>query len=267
MSVDAKARRWPSASRRRFDISNRTVLVTGGTRGIGLALTRLLLEAGAARAIVVGRDTTRLARLEAEGAGRIIALRADLSDPREVDRVVAAVPELGADLSLLVNNAATQLLTDFTTEDAAGLISALRSEIAVNLTAVIALTVGLLPLLARQPSAAIVNVTSGLALAPKKSSPVYCATRAGVRSFTRAVRYQCNDRLPHVRIVEAAPPLVDTDMTRGRGRGKISPEACAAEMVAGLEAGKSEVYVGRSKLLRAVMRASPALGQRLVRDG
>jgi uncharacterized oxidoreductase len=129
------------------------------------------------------------------------------------------------------------------------------------------LSAGLLPLLARQPSAAILNITSGLALAPKKSSPVYCATKAGLRSFTRALRYQCEDALPHVHVVEALPPLVDTAMTHGRGRGKISPEACAAEIVAGLKAGRREIHVGKAKLLRAVIRLSPALGYRIMRDG
>jgi uncharacterized oxidoreductase len=70
----------------------------------------------------------------------------------------------------------------------------------------------------------IVNVTSGLALAPKQSAPVYCAAKAGLRSFTKSLRYQERARAPHVRVVEVLPPLVDTDMTRGRGRGKMSRE-------------------------------------------
>lgn len=214
----------------RFDIGGRTALVTGGTRGIGLAITRLLLREAAARVIVVGRDAGRLAKLETEGAGRIAVLRAELSETTEVERLLAVLPQLAPELSLVINNAATQALTDFTGSEPLTLLPALRAEIATNFTGVIALSVGLLPLLARQHSAALVNVTSGLALAPKKSSPVYCATKAGVRSFTRALRYQCEDKLPHVRVVEALPPLVDTDMTRGRGRGKMSPEACAAQV-------------------------------------
>jgi uncharacterized oxidoreductase len=73
--------------------------------------------------------------------------------------------------------------------------------------------------------------------------------------------------LPHVRVAEALPPLVDTDMTRGRGRRKISAEACAAEILSGLKAGRPEIHVGKAKLLAAIMRASPALGYRIMRDG
>jgi uncharacterized oxidoreductase len=248
-------------------LSGRTALVTGGTSGIGLALTRRLLEEDVAQVVVVGRDAAKLAAIAADLGERVVPLRADLSDTGDVDRLLAELPTRAPDLSLLVNNAGTQLLTDFSREDPQGLLPALRAEISVNFTGVIALSVGLLPLLAGRPSAAVLNVTSGLALAPKRSAPVYCATKAGVRSFTRALRYQCEDTLPHVRVIEALPPLVDTDMTRGRGSSKISPERCAAEIVAGLAAGRKEIYVGRSRLLRTVMRSSPALGHRIMRNG
>jgi uncharacterized oxidoreductase len=138
---------------------------------------------------------------------------------------------------------------------------------AVNFSSPIQLTVALVPLLLEQPEAMIVNITSGLALAPKQSSPVYCAAKAGLRSFTKALRYQAKARAQHVRIVEALPPLVDTDMTRGRGRGKISPDACAAEIIAGMEAGREAIYVGKAKLLRAIHGLSPSAADRLMRDG
>jgi uncharacterized oxidoreductase len=251
----------------RFVIKGRTALVTGGSAGIGQSLTRQLLAEGAARVLVVGRDAARLRAIETEGGGKVEGLMADLGDQWEVDQLLADLPALAPELSLLFNNAGSQRLMDFTHAKAREHLSAARAEIAVNFTGVVALSVGLLPLLARQPSAAIVNVTSGLALAPKKSSPVYCATKAGIRSFTRALRYQCEDRMPHVHVVEAVPPLVDTAMTQGRGRGKISPDACAAQIIAGLRAGRVEILVGKSRLLHIVMRASPALGHRLMRDG
>lgn len=250
----------------RFSISGRTALVTGGSAGIGLAITRLLIDQGCMRVLVVGRNGATLASIAAESE-RVTTLGADLSDSADIDMLLDRLPRLAPDLSLLVNNAGSQLLTDFCSATPTDALPALRAEIGVNLSAAVMLSVGLLPLLSRQPSAAIVNVTSGLALTPKKSSPVYCATKAGLRSFTRALRYQCEDRLPHVHVVEALPPLVDTRMTRGRGSAKISAEVCAAKILAGLKAGKTEIYVGKSKLLRAIMRLSPALGQRIVRDG
>jgi uncharacterized oxidoreductase len=227
----------------------------------------LLIGEGAGRVIVVGRNEATFEEIRREAAGAVEIVRADLSESAATDRLVAEIQARAPDLSVLINNAGTQLLTDFTSGDPASLLPALRSEIAVNFGGVVALSVGLLPLLGRQGSAAIVNITSGLALAPKKSSPVYCATKAGARSFTRALRYQCEDRLPGVRVVEALPPLVDTPMTQGRGRGKISPRECAAQILAGLKAGDREIYVGKAKLLRAILRLSPALGYRIMRNG
>ena len=250
-----------------FDLHGRTALVTGGASGIGLALTRALARAGADRVVVVGRDPARLAAVAAELPGVVTTLRADLAAPDEVERLVAVLRADVPSLSLVVNNAGTQQLTDFTAADPLALLPALRAEIATNLTGVVALSVGLLPVLGARPSAAVVNVTSGLALAPKRSAPVYCATKAAVRSFTRALRYQCEARLPSVRVVEALPPLVDTAMTAGRGRGKLSAEACAAEILAGLRAGRDEVYVGKTRVLRAVQRWAPSLAYRLMRDG
>lgn len=220
-----------------------------------------------ARVLVVARDEARLAALGLDLGDRIVPICADLSDTADVDALLVRLAAVAPDLSLVINNAGTQLLMDFTSEGAAALLPAIRTEVATNFTSVVALSAGLLPLLAQQPSAAIVNVTSGLALAPKKSAPVYCAAKAGLRAFTRSLRYQCEDQLSHVRIIEALPPLVDTAMTQGRGRGKMTPESCAAEIIAGVRAGRSEIYVGKSKLLRSIKRLSPALGYRIMREG
>ena len=109
---------------------------------------------------------------------------------------------------VVVNNAAVQTLSDFLAGEAGERQAALRAEISLNFDAVVALSAGLLGHLRKHPAPAVVNVTSGLALAPKSSSPVYCATKAAVRSFTKALRYQCEDRAPHVQVVEAVMPLV-----------------------------------------------------------
>lgn len=250
-----------------FALTGCTALVTGGTSGIGLALTHALVEAGARRVLVVGRDPARLAAVAAARLDVVTPYRADLTAPADVERLLRDVPTAAPDLSLVVNNAGTQRRTDFMREDALAVLPALRAEIAANLTGVVALSIGLLPLLARQPAAALVNVTSGLALAPKRSAPVYCATKAAVRSFTRALRYQCEDGGLALRVIEALPPLVDTPMTAGRGRGKLSAERCAAEILAGVCRGATEIPVGRTRVLQLLQRLSPTLAYRLMRDG
>ncbi|MGW1281257.1 SDR family oxidoreductase [Streptomyces tsukubensis] len=247
-------------------LSGRTVLVTGGTRGIGLALTRRLVGLGA-RVVAVGRDPDGLAGLTAAFGDRVSAEALDLSDHSAVDAFTDGLPDRHPELSVVVNNAGVQNLTDFLTGDPADLRPVLRRELAVNLDAVITLSTGLLPHLRGLPSAAIVNISSGLAVAPKPSAPVYCAAKSAVRTFTRALRYQCEDTAPGIRVMDAILPLVDTDMTAGRGRGKISPDETARAVLAGMERERSEIYVGKAGLLPALMRIAPSVGYRALRHG
>lgn len=250
----------------RFSLAGQTVLLTGPGRGIGRALLEELVARGAKRIIAVGRDLTTLEELH---AAYPVAqpYAADLAKSEQRDALVSFIKTSAPDLSVVIHNAGTQLLTDLVDPECDRHQAALADEMAVNFSGPIELSVALLSLLIGQPSAMIVNVTSGLALAPKQSSPVYCATKAGLRSFTKALRYQAQARAPHVRIVEALPPLVDTGMTKGRGRGKISPEVCAAQIIVGMEAGRDTIYVGKAKLLRAIQGVSPSLADRLMRNG
>lgn len=247
-----------------MNLHGRTALITGAARGIGRELTRQLVAAGCA-VVAVGRDPAALAELEAEHVGLVTPWPADLGRAADVDRLVRELPTRYPQLTLIINNAGIQVQADVMADEPTALTLAFRHEIAVNLDAVVALSIGLLPHLARQPSAAIVNVTSGLALTPKASAPVYCATKAGVRSFTRALRYQCEDAHLPVRVIDAVMALVDTDMTRGRGGRKISAAQAAGEVLAGLQAERDEIYVGRAKLLALLLRIAPGVAERMMR--
>jgi uncharacterized oxidoreductase len=197
-------------------------------------------------------------------------LPADLADATDRERLLRTVAEHYPKVSLLVNNAGVQHLADHLAPRSTAHTAAQRAraaeELALNIGAVVDLTLGLLPVLRQAPESAVVFVSSGLALAPKKSAPVYCASKAFVHGFAKALRYQCEDSAPHLKIVEVLPPLVDTPMTAGRGRGKISPAQVASETLAGLAAGRREINVGKTKLLRAVQRLSPALADRILRN-
>ena len=122
----------------------------------------------------------------------------------------------------------------------------------------------LLPDLAREQSAQVVFVTSGLALAPNHSSPVYCSSKAALRSFAKSLRAQVQKAGWPVLIQVGLPPLVDTDMTRGRGKGKISAAAAASQILDGVTKGRAEIDVGATALLRLILRLSPALGGRIM---
>jgi uncharacterized oxidoreductase len=108
----------------------------------------------------------------------------------------------------------------------------------------------------------IVNVTSGLALAPSTASAIYCATKAAMRSYTQSLRAQMKGSRVHV--LEALPPVVDTAMTAHMTKSKMTPEACAAQIIAGMERGAPQVNVGMVKLLAAVHAVSPAFARRFM---
>jgi uncharacterized oxidoreductase len=244
-----------------MQLNGKRVLVTGATSGIGEALVRRLTADGAT-VIAVGRDAERLRRVESELPG-VSTFRADLARCDARLALAASVVDLGG-VDVLINNAGTQTEVDALKPPE---WRDLAREFEVNLAAPIHLIHLLLPSLVAHGSvtdaSVIVNVTSGLALAPKAASAPYCATKAGLRSYTKALRWQI--RMQHVRVVEALPPLVETPMTAGRNEGAISASDCAAQLVDGLTTEREEIYIGRTKLLRAVMRIAPAIGERRMR--
>jgi uncharacterized oxidoreductase len=238
-----------------MQIKGKTILVTGGTDGIGLQLIRQLKAKGAT-VITTGRTATRVASTAAEGFDVIAA---DMSAQAGVDTVLAAIAGRGIDI--VVNNAGSGSDHDFR-ETAAIDLSDNDRCIFLNLNAPIHLITQLMPMLKSRPEAMIVNVTSGLAIAPRAGGPIYCATKAGLRSYTQALRAQLKETNIHV--VEALPPVVDTKMTAGRGSNKMSAADCAAAFVRGMEANATDINVGQVKLLKFVYSLSPAIARKIM---
>lgn len=238
-----------------MDVNGKAVLLTGGSAGIGREIARQLKDKGG-HVLLTGRDPARLAAMQAEG---FETLAADLSSAAGVDALVAALGERPVDI--LINNAGQ--LTDHDFRKGAPDADAADEGIYANLTAPIRLITALVPRLRDRPQAAIVNVTSGLAIAPAARQPVYCATKAGLRSYTLALREQL--KRTNVQVIEALPPVVDTQMNDGNPMKKMPPQECARQIIAALEKGHDEANVGTVKLLRAVYSLSPALARSVMR--
>jgi uncharacterized oxidoreductase len=239
-------------------LTKRKILVTGATTGIGAAMTDQLLAMGC-HVIACGRRETALAALSKRPG--VTALRTDLRDEADVRRLAERVREEHPDLSVLINNAGIQHEVRIVGSDLGRILAYSEEENRVNYQSPVALTLMLLDVLARQPSAAVVNVTSPLAMAPKRSSPFYGASKASLRTFTKSLRYQLRQDHPHVAVIEVQPPLVDTEMTRGRGRGKITPEQAAAGILRGIESGRLEIHVGKAKLMYGLSRWLPSVAE------
>lgn len=237
-----------------MELKNRAILVTGGTSGIGLELVQQLWERGNELA-VLGRAQHKLDDLEKRFAG-VKTYRCDLSNRQQVEAAMDEIAAAHPNLSVLINNAAVQLEPTFISEDFD--YDGIGYEITTNLTAplwIISLLLG--GTLLSQSEALVVNVSSGLALAPKKASAVYCATKAALHSVSRSLRYQLEGT--PVRVCEAIMPLVDTPMTEGRGRGKMSAQLAVECLISGAERGRDEVYIGITRALPLLMRLAPGL--------
>lgn len=248
-----------------MQIDKKWALVTGGSTGIGKEVALQLAAAGA-NVVIVARNREPAEAVIAHYPERIFFLRADLSCPDDQDRLVNEIKQRFPELAILVNNAGIQVNMPAVAMGDAGLMTAFRGEISVNLMAPIALSFGLMPLLANQDEAVIVNVSSGLGIAPKRTAPVYCASKAGLQTLSRALRYRCEDAAPTIRVMDVVMALVDTAMTSERGGQKMSGQAAAQAIVNGIKKKRDEVWVGKTRLLRIINRLSPALAHRLLRN-
>lgn len=236
-----------------MQLSGKTALVTGGTDGIGLEISRLLSAKGAS-VIVCGRREDYLVSARAEG---LETIKADLSNAGGCTDFIEALGN--RPLDILINNAG--MGGNFGPGDPLDLALTDRA-IFLNLNAPMHLIGHLLPRLLERPEAAIVNVTSGLAIAPRSGGPVYCASKAGLRSFTQALRH--NLRNTRVHVIEALPPVVETAMTAARQQKKMPAAECAAQIVDAIESNKTEANVGIVKMLQMLHSISPALARRIM---
>jgi uncharacterized oxidoreductase len=168
---------------------DRIVLVTGGNSGIGRAFVERFVAEGAS-VVACGRNETTLQALKAAHPS-VEARRCDVTSISEVDALAEFLSRRYGRLDVLVNNAGVMEQVNMLAGDVDA--AAITREIAINLTAPILLVRRCLPLLQHGRRPLIVMVTSGYALLPARRAPTYSATKAGLRAFTQALRYQLQD--------------------------------------------------------------------------
>ncbi|MCG7923246.1 MAG: SDR family NAD(P)-dependent oxidoreductase [Candidatus Thiodiazotropha lotti] len=238
---------------------NKTALITGGTSGIGYHMVRFLSPYN--KALVIARPSTRLEALQKEFP-EIEVYPADLSNPLEYESVADQIIKDHKHIDVLINNAAVQYTPTYLDDDFS--YDTIQPEIHLNFTAVCSLSYLLLPALLREDKQTVIaNINSGLALAPKTHSAIYCATKAAMDIFSQSLSYQLENT--NVRVVQAFLPLVDTPMTQGRGKGKIKPEAAAMDILLGIEQGVKIKNIGKVKLLRFLLAVAPSIAKKIMK--
>jgi uncharacterized oxidoreductase len=200
--------------------------------------------------IICGRDAKKLAKAEKKLPG-ITGLVCDVGDRRQRETLAAKVLRRFPGLDVLVNNAGVQRYIDLTRGYTA--LKAGEDEIAVNFRAVVELTALFIRHLLKQPSSAILNVSSGLGFMPMRETPVYSATKAAVHAYTLVLRTQLEGT--SVKVVEIVPPMVDTGLNKaGRNRARLEYRGIGVaeyipSVVAGLERDADTIFHGDAKTL------------------
>ena len=237
-------------------LEHRTILITGGTSGIGRELAREMLKRGNV-VIVTGRDEARLKDLSRDLPGAH-TFKSDAADPTAIKALYEDMLARFPKLDTLINNAG--IMRNLKIGESQDLLDVTR-EIAINLCGPIQMIQQFLPHLKTRPGALIVNVSSGLAFLPFPAAPVYCATKAAIHSFTQSLRIQLEGS--GVTIIELAPPGTETPLFRGefqqemKGEKAMDPNLLAQRAISGIEAGRLEIRPGLANVLKIMNRVAP----------
>lgn len=240
---------------------DQVIVITGGTSGIGREVVKRLSKCN--HVIVLGRDEDKLDKLALKYGVKVY--RADLSNTSDLEWATSELLKHFPKVNLLINNAAVQYPAAFTSDEFN--YDTIQSEITTNFTSVCSLCYLMLPALTNAASqgannSAILNINSGLAIAPKASSAVYCATKAALSSFSISLRYQLEPS--SIDVMQALMPLVDTKMTKGRGTNKMSVTDAVDQLIFGIEKGIQDNDIGKVRLLRWLNRFSPSIASQLM---
>lgn len=161
--------------------SGNTVLITGGTAGIGLALARRFV-ATSNQVIVTGRDPVKLQSVTAE-LPNVITVQADMTHLQALYEVA----DVASAANIVINNAAVQYNYAFT--DATISIDVIEHEVRTNVIGPLQLIKLMVPGLLMHKQAAIINISSGLGFVPKQSAAAHCGSKAALHLSTKSLRW------------------------------------------------------------------------------
>ena len=232
-----------------------TVLITGGSAGIGFEIAKLFSTQGN-KVIITGRnqDQLDLALSQLSNASAIVG---DISNKTDVENLVSTIRKEYPQVNVVINNAGNAILHDLLDDrDSFGIAEA---EMLTNYLSVVRLNQQLLPLLMKREEAAIINVSSVLAIVPRSiATSTYSASKAALHSYTLSLRTALAQTDSTVKVFELMPPLVNTRFsTEIGGENGIPPLEVAQALLDGLKNDIFEIRVGQTQYIHDLYLKSP----------
>lgn len=230
-----------------------TILITGGSAGIGLEMARQLTALGN-KVIITGRDEARLNKAAAE-LGNVTAIPFDVSNEQNVNDLVSRIKTDFPDMNVLINNAGRADIHSLADSGERAYDIAV-SEFETNFLSVVRLTEKLLPVLKTQKEAAVITVSSIVAFVPTQHLPTYSASKAALHSYTKSLRLALKDTA--VKVFELMPPLVNTELSAAiGGENGIAPSVLVNDLIDGLGSDRFEIRTGQTEDIYRLSLADP----------
>lgn len=238
-------------------LKNNTILITGGTGGFGFEFASKLIALGNT-VIITGRNAEKLLEVK-QKLPEIHTIQSDVSKADDIVNLYNQVTKQFPDLNIIINNAGEMRKISLNQQHD---LTDITREIEINLMGPIRMVQQFLPHLKTKTNAAIVNVTSGIALMPFPISPIYGASKSGLRSYTQSLRVQLKNT--NIKVIEvvapgSSTPLSDKFMNEDGFNAKMltAPDKIIDAAIKGMKNNKDEIFPGLSKLMRIMSRVAP----------
>lgn len=210
-------------------LENKTVFVSGANRGIGKAIVEALLKQKVRKIYAAARKTQDLPKF---GDARVVPVVLDITDRAQIEKAAAQA----GDVDVLINNAGVLSY--------AGVVSGepemLMRDMQVNYFGTLSMVRAFAPVIEKNGGGAIANVSSIVGLAPMAAIGGYSASKAALFSATQAMRAELKPK--NISVHGIFPGPIDTDMARGFEASKTSPQVTAENIVAGIAAGREDIF-------------------------
>ncbi|WNO08026.1 SDR family oxidoreductase [Teredinibacter sp. KSP-S5-2] len=243
-------------------LSGNTILITGGSEGIGLELAKQLHPNN--QIIICGRTEEKLNQAKSHTPS-LHTIQCDITDKNQVKSMLEQIQKEHKKIDVLINNAGSKTETNLRTDNEDTTLKKLEQDFAINYYAPINLIHQYLPLLKRTEQAAIINITTGLIYLPKAQQAFYCAAKSALHSYTQSLRWSLQDT--GIQIIEVIMPLVNTNFHKGTLPSSIEamPANIAAQKtIRAIRQDKHEIRLGKSNLARYLAYFLKKTGMRLI---